>query len=103
MASCVPEEHRKLQARRHDHLCSAGKHTILQVTVLEIIFLGGSKYLLPSVKVGSDSAQLTYLVAKFGGHIMVHLPSVQVVIKFKTKQNPKWSKACLVLHVQAVK
>ena len=46
--------------------------------------------LLPSVKVGS---KLTYLVAKIGGHVIAHLPSVQVVVRFKTKQNPIWSKA----------
>ena len=58
-------------------------------SVLEITFLAGSKYLLPSVKVGS---KLT-LVAKYGGHITAHLPSVQVVVRFKTKQNPIWSNA----------
>ena len=45
----------------------------------KLTFLAGSKYLLPSVKVGS---KLTYLVAKFGGHITAHLPSVQVVVRF---------------------
>ena len=59
-------------------------------TVLGINFLAGSKYLLHSVKVGP---KLTYLVAKFGGHITAHLPSVKVVFRFKTKQNPIWSKA----------
>ena len=29
--------------------------------------------------------KLTDLVAKFGGHITAHLPSVQVVVRFKTK------------------
>ena len=60
------------------------------LSVLEINFLAGSKYLLPSVKVGS---KLTYLVAKFGGHITAHLSSVQLIVRFKTKQNPIWSKA----------
>ena len=55
---------------------------ILSFTVFEIIFLAGSKYLLPSVKVGN---KLTYLVAKCGGHITAHLQSVQVVVRFKTK------------------
>ena len=33
------------------------------------------------------------IVAKSGGHITAHLPSVQVIVRFKTKQNPIWSKA----------
>ena len=45
---------------------------------------------LASVKIGS---KLTFLAAKFGGHIIAHWPSIQVVVRFKTKQNPIWSKA----------
>ena len=60
------------------------------ITVLEIKFLPGSKFLLPSIKVGSKT---NILGSKFGGHITAHLTSVQVVIRFKTKQNPIWSKA----------
>ena len=37
--------------------------------------------------------KLTYLVAKFGGRITAQLPAVQVVVRFKTTQNPIWSKA----------
>ena len=40
--------------------------------------------------------KLIYLVAKFGGHITAHLPSVQVVVRFKTKQSPVWSKALIM-------
>ena len=60
-------------------------------TVLEINFLlSGSKYLLPSVKVGSKT---NILGSKIGGHITAHLTSVQVVIRFTAKQNPIWSQA----------
>ena len=39
------------------------------IIVLEIIFLSGSKYLIPSVKVGSKT---NILGSKIGGHITAH-------------------------------
>ena len=74
------------------------------VSVLEINFFVGSKYLLPRVKVCSKTNVLGSVqvvvrfktkqnpIAKFSGHITAHLPSVQVVVRFKTKQNPISSK-----------
>ena len=58
-------------------------------------FLAGIKYLLPSVKL-PVVAKLTYLVAHFDGHIIAHLPSVQVVFRVMNKQNPIWSKALIM-------
>ena len=52
--------------------------------VLLPTFTLGSKYLLPSVKVGSKT--------NIPGHILAFLPSVQIVVRL-TKQNPIWSKA----------
>ena len=45
-------------------------------------------------------AKPIYLVAKLGNHITDHLPSVQVVVRFKTKHNPImpltiWNYVCL--------
>ena len=45
------------------------------------------------------------LVAKLGGYITAHLLSAQVVVRFKTKQDPIWSKALtvpLTIVLQAV-
>ena len=57
--------------------------------MLEINFFAGSKYLLPGVKVGSKT---NITGGKNWWSVTSHLPSVQVVIRFKTKQNPIWSK-----------
>ena len=75
--------------------CSIAGSSVQNATsVLEINFLSGSKYLLPSVKIGSKT---NILGSKIGGHITTHLTSVQVVVRFKTKQNRIWSKALTML------
>ena len=59
--------------------------------MLEInFFLADSKFLLPGVKVGSKT---NITDSENWWPVRAHLPSVQVVVRFKTKQNPIWSKA----------
>ena len=55
--------------------------------MVEINFLAGSKYLLPRVKIDSKTNILGSKILC----IIAHLPSVQAVVRFKTKQNPIWS------------